>query len=156
MQMKNHCAPSDRFVDSYLPALLAQASHLISTEFHRIVNENGLGVSEWRVLATLAGSDALSSGRLEQIAMIKQSTLSRLLDRMQAAGYVRRLDHDGDRRITLVAITPAGNRLVQRLIPLARAHEQRVLEPFGLARAEELKATLRRIIDLHRTPSTDA
>ena len=153
--MKNHRKPSGRFVDSYLPALLAQASHLISSEFHRIVNANGLSVSEWRVLATLAGGDALSSGRIEQIAMIKQSTLSRLLDRMQAAGYIRRLDHDEDRRVTLVAIAPAGNRLVQRLIPLARAHEQRVFEPFGLERTEELKAALRGIIELHRAPSAD-
>ena len=40
--------------------------------------------------------------------------------------------------------------MVARLIALAREHEARVLEPFGLARAEELKATLRRIIELHR------
>ncbi|WHZ10944.1 MAG: Homoprotocatechuate degradative operon repressor [Burkholderiaceae bacterium] len=153
--MKNHHQASDRFVDSYLPALLAQASQLISSEFHRIVNANGLGVSEWRVLATLAGSEALSIGRIAQITTIKQSTVSRLLDRMQAAGYVRRLEHDGDRRVTPVAITPAGNRVVARLIPLARAHEQRVLEPFGLQRAEALKATLRSIIDLHRTQSTE-
>ena len=41
--------------------------------------------------------------------------------------------------------------MVERLIALAREHEQRVLEPFGLARAEELKTTLRHIIELHRT-----
>jgi hypothetical protein len=39
---------------------------------------------------------------------------------------------------------------VSKLIPLARAHEQRVLEPFGLQRAEDLKSTLRSIIELHR------
>ena len=32
---------------------------------------------------------------------------------------------------------------------LARAHELRVLEPFGLQRAEELKSTLRQMIALH-------
>ena len=47
-------------------------------------------------------------------------------------------------------ITPAGSRMVEHLIALAREHEQRVLEPFGLARAEDLKTTLRRIIELHR------
>jgi len=51
----------------------------------------------------------------------------------------------------LVRITPAGSRMVERLIGLAREHEQRVLEPFGLARAEDLKTTLRQIIELHRT-----
>ena len=75
---------------------------------------------------------------------------------MQAKGLVQRLEKDGDRRITLVAITPAGTRLVSRLIVLARAHEQRVLEPFGLQRAEELKSTLRHIIELHNAAPLDA
>ena len=149
-------AIAERFVDDYLAALLAQASQLISGEFHQVVRANGYSVSEWRVLATLAGSPPLSIGRLASISTIKQPTVTRLLDRMEAKGLVQRLEKDGDRRITLVAITPAGTRLVSRLIVLARAHEQRVLEPFGLQRAEELKSTLRHIIELHNAGPQDA
>ena len=143
------------FVDDYLPALLAQASALISGEFHRVVTAHGFTVSEWRVLATLAGNDPMSIGRLAQITTIKQPTATRLLDRMEAKGQVERLEKNGDRRITLVRITPAGSGLVSRLIALAREHEQRVLEPFGLQRAEDLKSTLRSMIELHRTPAAD-
>jgi DNA-binding MarR family transcriptional regulator len=146
---------SAHFVDDYLPALLAQASQLISGEFHLVVRANGFSVSEWRVLATLAGNEPLSIGRLAQITTIKQPTVTRLLDRMAAKGYVERLENDGDRRITLVRITPTGTRMVSRLIPLAREHEQRVLEPFGLQRAEDLKSTLRSIVELHRTAAPD-
>jgi len=138
-----------RFVDGYLAALLAQASHLISSEFHEVVRAHGLSVSEWRVLASLAGGVPISIGQLAQVAVLKQPTVTRMLDRMQAKQQVERLGHDGDRRVTLVRITATGSKVVARLIALAREHEQRVLEPFGLARAEELKATLRRIIDLH-------
>jgi len=144
-----------RFVDDYLAALLAQASQLISSEFHEVVRQNGLSVSEWRVLATLAGSEPVSIGRLAQVAVLKQPTVTRMLDRMEARQQVERLAHDGDRRVTLVRITPAGSRTVSRLIALAREHEARVLEPFGLQRAEELKATLRRIIELHRSAALD-
>ena len=153
--MQTSRTDSARFVDDYLPALLAQASRLISGEFHLVVNANGFTVSEWRVLAALAGNEPMSIGRIAQITTIKQSTVSRLLDRMEAAGHVERLNKDGDRRVTLVAITPAGSRMVSRLIPLAREHEQRVLEPFGLQRAEELKSTLRSIIELHGAPVLD-
>jgi DNA-binding MarR family transcriptional regulator len=146
---------SAHFVDDYLPALLAQASQLISGEFHLVVRANGFTVSEWRVLATLAGNEPMSIGRLAQITTIKQPTVTRLLDRMEATGHVERLEKDGDRRITLVRITPAGSRIVSKLIPLAREHEQRVLEPFGLQRAEDLKSTLRSIIELHRAAAPD-
>jgi len=137
------------FVDDYLPALLALASQLISSEFHAVARSHGFSVSEWRVLASLAGFDAISTGQLAQISLMKQPTLTRLLDRMVRDGHVERLDHDGDRRVTLVRIAPAGGRTVAKLMDLAREHEQRVLEPFGLKRAQALKATLRRMIELH-------
>jgi DNA-binding MarR family transcriptional regulator len=135
------------FVDNYLAALLAQASKLISTEFHAVVEAAGFSITEWRILATLTGSDGISTGGLAQVSVSKQPTVTRLLDRMEAKGYVERFAHDSDRRITMVRITPAGQRIVAGLIEQAKQH---VLEPFGLKRAEALKATLRRIIELHR------
>jgi DNA-binding MarR family transcriptional regulator len=140
-----------RFVDGYLAALLAQASHLISSEFHVEVRREGLTVSEWRVLATLADGREITVGQLAEITVTKQPTLTRLLDRMATRGQVERVPHATDRRYTPIRITTAGSRLVARLIEQARAHEQRVLEPFGLQQAEALKQTLRRMIDQHRT-----
>src|SRR4249920_327103 len=112
-----------RFVDDYLPAMLAQASHLISSEFHKVARQHGFSVSEWRVMATLAGGDPLSIGRLAQVAVMKQPTVTRMLDRMAAKGHVERLPHDSDRRITLVRITGQGERTVAHLMGLAREHE---------------------------------
>ena len=141
------------FVDDYLPALLAQASQLISTEFHAVVRASGFSITEWRVLATLTGSEGMSVGGLAQVSVSKQPTVTRLLDRMEAKGYVERVGHDADRRVTMVRITPAGRSIVADLVRQAKEHEQRVLEPFGLQRAEELKTTLRRMIELHRAPA---
>ncbi len=138
------------FVDDYLAALLAQASKLISTEFHAVVQAAGFSVSEWRILASLIGSPGISTGGLAQRSVSKQPTVTRLLDRMEAKGYVERFAHESDRRITLVRITPAGQTIVADLIAQAKEHERRVLAPIGLKRAEALKTMLRRIIELHR------
>ena len=116
-----------RFVDDYLPALLAQASELISAEFHRVVRRHGFSVTEWRVLATLAGGKPISIGKLAQVTVTKQPTVTRLLDRMEARGQAERLPHDRDRRITLVRITSKGAKTVEQLMTLAREHELIVL-----------------------------
>lgn len=142
-------APERRFVEDYLPALLAQASHLISSEFHTVARKYGFSVSEWRVMASLAGGVAISIGQLAQVTLTKQPTVTRLLDRMESNGHVERLPHDSDRRVTLVRITGKGTAQVEHLMDLAREHERRVLEPFGLLRAEELKNTLRQMIEVH-------
>ena len=141
------------FVDHYLAALLAQASALISTEFHTVVRASGFSVSEWRILATLTDGDGMSIGELAQISVTKQPTVTRLLDRMEAKNYVERFAHETDRRITMVRITHQGETILSDLIRQAKEHEHRVLEPFGHQQAEDLKATLRKIIELHR-PTT--
>jgi hypothetical protein len=117
------------FVDDYLAALLAQASRLISTEFHEVVRANGFSVNEWRVLASLSGIEGMSVGGLAQVA--------RLVDA-------------SDLRITWVRITPEGEKIITSLIKQAKLHEQRVLAPYGDKRAAELKKLLRQIIQTHR------
>lgn len=152
---KEHIGPP-RFVDDYLPALLAQASQLISSEFHAVARKQGFSVAEWRVMATLAGGVPVSIGQLAQVTLTKQPTVTRLLDRMELQGHVERLPHDSDRRVTLIRITRKGARTVDHLMALAREHELRVLEPFGLLRAEELKNTLRQMIALHAGTAAEA
>ncbi|MBC7392513.1 MULTISPECIES: MarR family winged helix-turn-helix transcriptional regulator [unclassified Variovorax] len=144
-----HTTGPHRFVDDYLPALLAQATQLISSEFHEVARQQGFSISEWRVMASLAGSEPISIGQLAQVTVTKQPTVTRLLDRMESRGQVERLPHESDRRITLVRITKKGLKAVEHLMELARDHERRVLQPFGLRRAEELKHTLRQMIDQH-------
>jgi DNA-binding MarR family transcriptional regulator len=138
------------FVDGYLAALLARASSLISAEFHQVVRRERLPVPEWRILASLSGNEPTPVGRLAQLALAPQPTVTRQLDRMQAKGLVQRVAHDRDRRVTLAALTPKGERLAGRLIALARAHERRVLAPFGRERAALLKTILREMIEQHQ------
>ena len=83
-------AAGPRFVDGYLAYLLAQASQRISAEFHLQVKAAGLSVTEWRVLASLEGSPGETIGTLAVLAITKQPTLSKVVQRMEAEGLVAR------------------------------------------------------------------
>lgn len=138
------------FVDNYLPALLGQAWHLVSTQFHAVVEEHGLSVLEWRVLSTLASHGAMSISALAQVTVSKQPTVTRLLLRLEAQGYVERSTSLDDRRFTLVRVTRAGRRLVTGLIALAEKHEVEILSPFEDEKISALKEVLRELIARHQ------
>lgn len=138
-----------RFVDDYLAALLNQAGHVISAEFHAVARGAGVSVAEWRILACLVGGEPVPVGLLAQWVLAPQPTVTRQLDRMQRKGLVQRSGHDSDRRLTLAAITAKGQALAAELVQQARAHERRVLAPFGKERAAALKLALRELIDQH-------
>lgn len=137
------------FVDDYLAYLLARASHLISSEFHAVVEASGLSLLEWRVMASLSGKDALSVGELSDIVLAKQPTVTKLVGRMAESGWVRRVDAPHDKRQSLVSLTAAGQRKVKPLLAQARAHEFVVTSALGADQTQRLKSVLKNIIQSH-------
>ncbi|WP_090043894.1 MarR family winged helix-turn-helix transcriptional regulator [Limnohabitans sp. 2KL-27] len=136
------------FVDDYLAYLLARASHLISSEFHAVVEASGLSLMEWRVMASLSGKDALSVGELADIVLAKQPTVTKLVGRMAEAGWVQRVDAPHDKRQSLVSLTPAGRRKVKPLLGQAQAHEAQVMADIGVSEVAQLKRVLERMISV--------
>ena len=138
--------PKSGFVDDYLAYLLARASHLISSEFHVVVEASGLSLMAWRVMASLSGKEALSVGELADIVLAKQPTVTKLVGRMEEAGWVKRCDATHDKRQSLVSLTPAGRRKVKPLLALAQAHESQVTADIGATEVSQLKRALERMI----------
>src|SRR5690554_6093808 len=96
---------STRFVHRYLASVLAQASHRISAEFHVEVKKAGLTVTEWRVLGSLIDGEGETVGRLAELAVTKQPTLSKVLPGLASQGYISLQTARSDRRQTMVTIT---------------------------------------------------
>jgi MarR family transcriptional regulator, organic hydroperoxide resistance regulator len=137
-----------RFVDGYLPYLLARASHLISGEFHATLADRRIPVMHWRVLCSLLEAP-MSVSELAGIVIAKQPTMSKLLARMEKQGLIGRESDPADGRGVVVSITPTGKRLVEPLVRLAKRHEASVLEPLGAEDASALVAILGKLIRQH-------
>ena len=68
-----------------------------------------------------AGPEGLRPFQLQAEMLLAQYNLSRLIDRLVAAGYVARLPSPDDRRGRVLTITPEGRRLLRRMWPVYRA-----------------------------------
>jgi len=134
------------FIDDYLPYLLVRASHLISSTFHEKLKPKGLTVQIWRVLATLSDGDGMSIGQLARITLIKQPTLTKIIDRMERDHLVERLTGASDRRMVHVHITETGRELVSPLLLEAKEYEKDVLSDVSPAEQAEIKDILRKLI----------
>ncbi|GBD43188.1 putative HTH-type transcriptional regulator YusO [bacterium HR40] len=135
-----------RFVDDYLAYLLARASHLVSSAHHARLARRGVPVGVWRVLATLSDGVPMTVGELAERCLMKQPTLTKLLDRMERDGLVRRLSVPEDRRKVRVAITTEGERRVAPLLREAKACEREVLAQLSEGEAVALKNALRGLL----------
>ncbi|WP_338147806.1 MarR family winged helix-turn-helix transcriptional regulator [Neoroseomonas terrae] len=113
-------------MDDYLLSLLARASHVVSAEFHERLRSRGVSVPVWRVLATLSGGPETVTV-LAEACLLQQPTMTKVLDRMERAGLVTRLQDARDRRLVRVHLAPKGEAMLGDLLSAARAHEAEVV-----------------------------
>jgi len=66
------------------------------------------------VLLSFTKTGALPLGKMGERLMIHPTSVTNIVDRLEAQGYVSRLDHPTDRRTTLCEITDAGRELMGR------------------------------------------
>lgn len=88
-----------------------------------------------------------------QFAGIDAGPMSRLLDRLEAKGIVRRVRDALDRRQVNVELTPKGSALYPQIMDIITRVNGRLLEGFSAAEAAQLQVLLQRLLS-NRTLST--
>ncbi len=127
---------------AFLPYQLAVASARVSKEFSAHYRaEFGLSIPEWRVLAHLAGGDAVSVREIHARVDMDKSKVSRAAARLEAAGLIEKRENAGDRRLLDMRLTDKGHDLIARILPIADAYQAALLDRLG-ANAAPFRAAL--------------
>jgi DNA-binding MarR family transcriptional regulator len=105
-------------LDAWIALVEAHAAAVESVEAD-LVRETGLPLSWHEVLVRLKGSEegSLRMQELAKAVLLSKSGLTRLADRMEAAGLIQRNACDSDRRGTWAVITPKGSDALERATP---------------------------------------
>jgi DNA-binding MarR family transcriptional regulator len=85
--------------------LITDVSHLLRRSFNRRVQDLGLTQAQWRAMAHLSRSEGMNQAALAEHLEVQPITLARLVDRMQAAGWIERRTDPGDRRAVRLYLT---------------------------------------------------
>lgn len=119
-------------LSAFLPYQLAVASSRISKGFaERYKAEFGLTMPEWRVLAHLAQSDAVSVREIHARVDMDKSKVSRAAARLEASGLIEKRENPGDRRLLDMRLTAKGRELIDRIVPIADAYQAEIIASLG-------------------------
>ncbi|MEZ5798208.1 MAG: MarR family winged helix-turn-helix transcriptional regulator [Paracoccaceae bacterium] len=138
----------DKFdLSSFLPYQLAVAAARVSKEFaDRYRAEFGLSIPEWRVLAHLAGGDAVSVREIHARVDMDKSKVSRAAARLEAAGLIEKRESAVDRRLLDMRLTSAGHALIGRIMPIAGDYQTEIEARLG-ADAPAFREALRKLLE---------
>jgi DNA-binding MarR family transcriptional regulator len=87
----------------------------------------GLHTSEWYALSLIAFHGALSSGELAARTGLTTGATTRLIDRLERAGFARRVADPKDRRRVIVESVPDALGRIEDVVGPARRHLAEVL-----------------------------
>jgi len=137
-------------LSAFLPYQMAVVSSRISREFaERYRAEFGLSIPEWRVLAHLAQSDAVSVREIHARVDMDKSKVSRAAARLESAGLIEKRENTEDRRLLDMRLTPKGQDLIARIVPIADTYQEELLAQLG-ALSPEFRAGLFKLYQEHK------
>lgn len=131
-------------------ARMTRIARILDRELNDFFRGHGLEFWEFDVLATLrrsAPETGLTAGALNKAAMRTSGAITNRVDRLTVKGLVERVPDPTDRRAVQVRLTETGRALVDELLPLHVANEQRLLAALTPADRDLLTMLLRRFAE---------
>lgn len=113
---------------------LGRLREKIVREQEKVFARFGLNSAGFDVLATLrrhGAPYALSPGALMDSMMITSGTVTNRIDQLEKAGLVSRETNPDDRRSMIVALTPAGLKLIDEAVTAHVENQHRVVTPLS-------------------------
>jgi DNA-binding MarR family transcriptional regulator len=84
---------------------------------HKLLKQHQLSPPLYNILRILrgVGSDGLSCSHIGDRMVTREPDVTRLIDRLEQAGWVKRDRCSKDRRVVTITLTPPGKKLVNKL-----------------------------------------
>ena len=132
----------------FLPFQLSMAAGRITKAFAAAhLQQAGLSIPEWRVLAHVAQVGSASVRDIHARLDLEKSRVSRTIVRLEEVGYLERRTHAADKRLLDLRLSAQGDALMAQLVPAAMAFHAEAVQALG-PDGEVLQRVLRQILDL--------
>ncbi len=98
---------------AHLFTVLWRAARAMETRALASIASTELCASDFGVLEALLHRGSLPVNALGKKVLLSSGSMTAAVDRLTARGLVERTDDPGDRRVRVVALTPAGRRMIK-------------------------------------------
>jgi DNA-binding MarR family transcriptional regulator len=131
-------------LENFLPYRLSVLSNTVSTAIAGAYRERfGLSIPEWRVIAVLAMTPALSAAEVAQRTAMDKVAVSRAVGSLLRQRRLERQFASADRRRSALRLSAAGQRVYAQVVPFALAYERALLKPLAARERATLDRALR-------------
>jgi len=143
---RQHYSADSFHVQDSLGYLVKRTQRLMHDRIEAVFASQDITFQQWVVLMHLRDGLATTTAGLCAELRHDSGAMTRLIDQLDERGFIERQRQEADRRIVDLALTPAGRKMVESLIPLAVDTLNGTLEDFTKAEVQLMKGLLLKII----------
>ena len=125
--------------------LIADLARLLRRQMDRRLQSLGLTQAQWRAIVHLARQEGMTQAALAESLEIQPITLTRLIDRMESAGWVERRAHPLDRRAVQLYLAPRSQPILAEMNARAAEILSEATRGIGTSAQKQLLDSLERI-----------
>ncbi|MEE2995537.1 MAG: MarR family transcriptional regulator [Pseudomonadota bacterium] len=125
--------------------LIGDVSRMIRTVYDRRVEPMGLTRAQWRVMTRLNRMESCSQTELATALEIEKPTLGKLIERLEAKGWVERWPDPDDARSKIVCLTSEASPILQKMHSEAEEVVAGIFAGVSVEDVKRLNATLNQI-----------
>lgn len=144
----NTARKTDRTLDleHFLPYRLSVLSNRVSDAIAQQYSDRfGLSIPEWRIMAVLGGTPALSARDVAERTAMDKVQVSRAVESLVRARRVARTEDAEDGRIFRLALTAKGRAIYDEVVPLALHLEEVFLSALKPEERRQLDALMAKL-----------
>ena len=135
----------DEWLGTFVPYLLYRTSNQLNQRIRNRLRKSGVNLARWRVLAVLRAYGKLKLGRIVDLTVMQQPSVSRIVTQLEREGLAKRTVSTRDSRVVYVRLTAAGEKAFNEIYPAAQRHQEHALSGFTKKEIKTLITYLRRI-----------
>jgi DNA-binding MarR family transcriptional regulator len=119
-------------LENFLPYRLSILAQIVSESLHALyAGPFDLTVTQWRVMAALGRFAPLTASDVGQRIVMDKVAVSRAVAALTKRGLVERATDRADRRRASLRLSARGRAMHGRIVPIARAYEERLYATLG-------------------------
>jgi DNA-binding MarR family transcriptional regulator len=135
-----------------LAAMFASLTRVLIAREEPVLRAHGISMWGYIVLTGLVEQPVRTQAALAQAINADKSRIIGVLDDLQHRGLIQRQPDEADRRVHLLSLTPAGDRLRRSVESAIREREEDVLATLPAANREVFLRSLQTLYEQYRTP----
>lgn len=135
----------DTPTDLTLGYLILDVARMMSANFEARTRSIGVTRAQWSLIGALVRAEGCNQAQLAELMQITPISLGRLVDRMEAAGWVERRAEAGDRRSYRLFLTAKAHAIRPALRRLSDATQDEALAALDPAARRQLLESLAQV-----------